>query len=270
MSLPEFEASSISREDAINQIIASIAMEELSLSHIINAEGEKLQYALGTLSGATGPTATIEEVLAINESIHSVLRSTLDNQVVLRNKLQDALSSAVLTGPTGPIGPTGPSGGPTGPTGSTGATGPTGPTGATEIFGYQAALTGSSGTYLAANKTVMFDRPVTEIGSAIAYDKETGVFTISQSGYYRVDWWVTVDGADETMGVVLALYVNGKVHSRAVAPLVTGQISGSALVTVEATPANPTTLSIVNDSGDGVTYEAISQQGNIVIMSIPV
>ena len=30
-----------------NEIISSIAAEELSLSHILNAEGEKLQYVLG-------------------------------------------------------------------------------------------------------------------------------------------------------------------------------------------------------------------------------
>jgi len=44
---------SLSREDAINLILASIAMEEMSLSHILNAEGEKLQYVLGTLPGMT-------------------------------------------------------------------------------------------------------------------------------------------------------------------------------------------------------------------------
>jgi len=121
MSLPELADSSITREEAINQVISSIAMEELSLSHVINTEGEKLQYVLGTLAGATGPSATIEKVLEINESIHTVLRDALDHQMVLRGKLQDALASAVLTGPTGPTGSTGPSGGPIGPTGPTGA-----------------------------------------------------------------------------------------------------------------------------------------------------
>ena len=42
----------------VNQILSSIAMEELGMSHILNAEGEKLQYILGTLPGLSGPAAT--------------------------------------------------------------------------------------------------------------------------------------------------------------------------------------------------------------------
>ena len=50
MSQPTFPQIDppLSREGSLNQIIASIAMEELSLSHILNAEGEKLQYVLGS------------------------------------------------------------------------------------------------------------------------------------------------------------------------------------------------------------------------------
>mgnify|MGYP001543905579 CR=1 FL=1 len=60
MSLPSFPVVNppIEREDAVNQILSSIAMEELGLSHILNAEGEKLQYILGTLPGLSGPPAT--------------------------------------------------------------------------------------------------------------------------------------------------------------------------------------------------------------------
>ncbi len=45
MSMPSFPKNdpAIQREDAVNQILSSIAMEELGLSHILNAEGEKLQ-----------------------------------------------------------------------------------------------------------------------------------------------------------------------------------------------------------------------------------
>ena len=65
MSLPQFSTlSRMTRDEAINLFIASIAMEELGLSHILNAEGEKIQFVLGTLEGAINPGATIEEVLA--------------------------------------------------------------------------------------------------------------------------------------------------------------------------------------------------------------
>ncbi|MDQ0418021.1 hypothetical protein J2Z48_002210 [Croceifilum oryzae] len=41
---------SITREDSINLLLTSIALEELSLSQILYTEGEKLQYVLGTLN----------------------------------------------------------------------------------------------------------------------------------------------------------------------------------------------------------------------------
>ncbi|WP_242503588.1 MULTISPECIES: hypothetical protein [Bacillus cereus group] len=49
--------------------MASIALEKLGLAHIINAEAEKIQYAIGTLSGLS-PAATLVEILAVNESVN--------------------------------------------------------------------------------------------------------------------------------------------------------------------------------------------------------
>ncbi|CAM3805350.1 hypothetical protein [Mesobacillus zeae] len=54
----------IDRDDAINLLLASVALEELGLAHILNAEGEKIQFAVGTLPGLTGATATIADLLA--------------------------------------------------------------------------------------------------------------------------------------------------------------------------------------------------------------
>ena len=44
MSMPSFppNGADMTQEEALTMIIASIAMEELALSHILNAEGEKL------------------------------------------------------------------------------------------------------------------------------------------------------------------------------------------------------------------------------------
>ena len=128
MSLPQFpiNPSDLTRDDAINLILTSIAMEEVGLSHVINAEGEKLQYVLGTLSGISGPGATIQDVLDVNTSVTSLLEQAAANQQALSDKMQAALSAPTMIGPTGATGPVGPSGGPTGPTGPDGATGATG------------------------------------------------------------------------------------------------------------------------------------------------
>ena len=160
MSLPSFPNIDppIKREDAVNQILSSIAMEELGMSHILNAEGEKLQYILGTLPGLSGPAATVKDVLNANESVKDLLETATQNQLLLKSKMQCALDTTPAQGPAGPAGPTGPAGpagpagatGPTGPagaagaTGATGATGPAGPAGATGAAG-PAGPTGPTG-----------------------------------------------------------------------------------------------------------------------------
>ncbi len=133
MSKPTFpENPDVTRDDVVNQILSSIAMEELGLSHVINAEGEKIQYVLGTLPGLTGPAATIEDLLNTNESVQRMLESASHNQLFLKSKMQAALSSSEMRGPTGaqgPIGPAGEPGGPEGPEGPAGPEGPLGPAG---------------------------------------------------------------------------------------------------------------------------------------------
>lgn len=92
MSMPSFppNGADLTREEALTMIIASIAMEELALSHIINAEGEKLQYILGTLPG-TKPCAGPQEVLAVNKSVASLLDVVTQNQMLLKSKLDKVL-----------------------------------------------------------------------------------------------------------------------------------------------------------------------------------
>lgn len=76
-------------------IIASIAMEELALSHILNAEGEKLQYILGTLPG-TSPCACPRDVLTVNKSVTALVEAVTQNQMLLKNKLSQVLEFCPL------------------------------------------------------------------------------------------------------------------------------------------------------------------------------
>lgn len=106
MSMPQFpnDPTTMTRDDVINQIISSIAMEELGLSHILNAEGEKLQYVLGTLAGSPGLKPTIEELLKVNESVQKTLQAAMQNQMFLQNKLATVLNAKQTKGATGATG----------------------------------------------------------------------------------------------------------------------------------------------------------------------
>nr|WP_206335259.1 collagen-like protein [Bacillus velezensis] len=115
----------LSRDDTINLLLSSIAMEELGMAHILNAEGEKIQYALGTIPGLTGPPSSLADILNLNESVRDTLDSLMKQELLPGSKLDSISNIPTLAGPTGATGPTGPAGatGPTGPTGPTGATG---------------------------------------------------------------------------------------------------------------------------------------------------
>ncbi|MEC2055793.1 collagen-like protein, partial [Peribacillus psychrosaccharolyticus] len=134
---------SITRDDVINLLLASIAMEELGLAHIINAEGEKIQYALGTLPGLTSP-ATLAEILQVNSSVQDTLSMAIQKELLLDSKLKQVTSITTSIGPTGPTGATGATGGTPGLTGATGATGDPGATGATGEAG-ATGVTGATG-----------------------------------------------------------------------------------------------------------------------------
>ena len=71
-------------KDVKNLLLASIAMEELALSHILNAEGEKIQKALEN-------NPTIKEMIEINNSVSKVLRGVIKKEMLLLFKMEDIL-----------------------------------------------------------------------------------------------------------------------------------------------------------------------------------
>ena len=162
MSMPTFPQNDppLTREGSLNEIISSIAAEELSLSHLLNVEGEKLQYVLGTMPGLDG-AASLDEVMQVNKSVKDTLSGIMEQQMALTSKLGAVLKAPTLPGPEGPMGAEGPEGpegtaegeaGPDGPDGLDGAEGPAGPTGPTgapgpnpmAIAAYAANTRGSS------------------------------------------------------------------------------------------------------------------------------
>lgn len=107
MSLPKIPDMnpqvSVARDDAINLLLFSIGMEEIGLSHIINAEGEKIQYVLGTLTDGDGnpiappPDVTVDSVLQVNAAVSDSLKDVLRNQLLLQLKLEDVKNMETTT-----------------------------------------------------------------------------------------------------------------------------------------------------------------------------
>lgn len=235
MSQPQFPlVPDLTRQDAINQVISSIATEELALSHVINAEGEKIQYAVGTITGLA-ESSTIGEVTDVNNSVVDTLGTVLENQIVLTGKLSEALKAPVFPGITGATGPTGPTGsdvgpqgppgpagimgitgpeglpgpvGPQGPPGPTGPQGDAGPTGLAGLIGSPAivppptatagfaANTSSIGpiVILAGGTNLSFPNSAV-LSADITLTSGNTLFTVNTPGFYRISYHVNTTAA---------------------------------------------------------------------------
>ena len=92
MSMPEFPKPNpeLTQEQALTMILSSIALEEVALSHIINAEGEKIQHILKQVP-CGGHPADLQDILAVNQSVATLLEMVLQNQMILKNKLDKVL-----------------------------------------------------------------------------------------------------------------------------------------------------------------------------------
>jgi hypothetical protein len=126
-------------------------------------------------------------------------------------------------GATGATGATGLTGA-TGSTGVTGVTGVTGATGATGIAGIVTSyasylVTESVATTVSANKNFIFTesleaatepRAVGTVGSAISYDRSTGLFTINTTGTYFIEYAVyAMDISGSNSHALVSLEING-------------------------------------------------------------
>lgn len=92
MSMPTFpDINGIPNlEEALSAIIISIAMEETALSHILNAEGEKIQYVIDYVTAQGYENIDMNALLAVNNSVADVIKSIADIQAILKEKLDIA------------------------------------------------------------------------------------------------------------------------------------------------------------------------------------
>jgi hypothetical protein len=85
---------SLTLGQTIPLLLASIALEEIALAHIMNAEAEKIQFVLGTLSTENvlvPSTITISNLLTINQSVSQTLKDVIKKEMLLQFKLESVL-----------------------------------------------------------------------------------------------------------------------------------------------------------------------------------
>ncbi len=133
---------------------------------------------------------------------------------------------------------------------------------ASGISGIQTELIGAGGGIIPNGSNVLFDNVVNDQSGSISYNPATGEFTVTRLGTYYVDWWTAPDGAGPATSISFAVAVNGVPVSTASSPIVSDQMSASALVTVNAVPA---TISLMNVTGEDVFVPSIPVQAGIVI-----
>ncbi|NLJ90181.1 MAG: hypothetical protein GX323_04700 [Clostridiales bacterium] len=71
--------------DTINLLLASIALEEISISHILNAEAEKIQEVIKFKCNS------LEDLLEIDASVESMLKTIIQKEFLLQNKFENVL-----------------------------------------------------------------------------------------------------------------------------------------------------------------------------------
>lgn len=79
MSIPIITSGTGSRCQAISDLIESVALEQAAISHMLNAEGEKMQKIVRL--------ATSTEILQVEQSVEQLINSITSLEIVLQNKL---------------------------------------------------------------------------------------------------------------------------------------------------------------------------------------
>lgn len=139
----------------------------------------------------------------------------------------------------------------------------------TEIEGVQLQLQGDILT-IADGAPVIFDEIITDDSAAISYDAATGTITVTESGTYYINWWFSADGSPIATTIDLAIVTSTGETITASNPILSGQMSGNALLDITATPGAPVTIQLINTTGNEIFVGATTVRSDLTIVNIGV
>jgi hypothetical protein len=80
--MPKIECCHIDTCCAAASLLQSVALEETAISHILNAEGEKLQKAISL------QTCSHQSLIEVNKSVEDMVEKITNLEMVLKTKLE--------------------------------------------------------------------------------------------------------------------------------------------------------------------------------------
>lgn len=89
MGMPEIVGGDVTQEQALTDLLESIALEEAALAHLINAEAEKVQAVVP--DEQNGNEVDFDNLLQVNESVRGVIITAIKMQMLLQFKLEQVL-----------------------------------------------------------------------------------------------------------------------------------------------------------------------------------
>ena len=82
MGMPTITPGIRTQEQVMTDLIESIAMQERALSHIVNAESEKMQAIINM------DTVSTQQLLQLNQSVEHMINAAARLETVLQAKLE--------------------------------------------------------------------------------------------------------------------------------------------------------------------------------------
>ena len=73
-------------EETVKLLLVSVALEELSLAHILNAEAEKIQEII-----KCGTCNKLQDLICIDKSVEKTLRDIIKKEMLLQFKFENIL-----------------------------------------------------------------------------------------------------------------------------------------------------------------------------------
>ena len=126
-------------------------------------------------------------------------------------------------------------------------------------------LVGGGQSLIPPGGNIIFDTAINAQSPDISYDPLSGLFTVNQPGNYFISWWVATDGAGASTNLWFSVQVSALSPVPGATPIVTGQLNGSAFVTVSSAPA---TVGLLNTTANTIALASTPVQANLVILQI--